>query len=375
MVGTKKRIIAFLEGFVLANIILVLIHTFVQDIGNLYNWPWVTRQVLIYIGCAFDIFFSIEFLTRFFSAITKRNLIAYMRDGRGWVDLIASIPLLVLSSGPEALSAFYDVPIAFGSFGVFGVLKVVKAIRIARVLRLLRLLKIFKHIKHVDSVMAQRHITRIATLIVTTVIISLVGFSFLATFVDVPNLEHSFEEYTIQVLNTRITATLTAAEAQEIAEVRPDILIMRRGEEILFSRHNNAYYDRYYGPSDYTLLMYDQFNTEVFIDLLPLVAHDARADILHYIIIIALILVTLFMYGPHFATTISDPIQVMARGFSQRGYALRVLASKRFKNDEISHLSSRYNDIYLPLKDQSAEKSGEGSVVDIDIEDVKTFLK
>lgn len=373
MAEKESRTVAFFENMVVVAIILVLIHTLVEDIANMYGWRWSTRALLIYSGFLFDLFFTVEFLIRFFNALLRRNLIGYIRDRRGWVDFIASVPLLILNSGPAALSAFTGVSTIATTAGVFGALKVVKAIRIARVLRLLRFLKIFRHIKHVDSIMAQRHLSRIATTIVTIVIVVLVSFSFISGVLGFPALEDTFEEYTVEALNSRASADLSNEQVAELAALRPDVLIFRRGGETLFARYDDNYFSDYYGPSDYTYLTFGE-DTEVFIDLRPIVAHDAAADLLHFVIIILIILSVLFVYGPHFASTISDPVQIMRRGLGEKGYSLQVLIHPRYENDETFSLAKEYNDTFLPIKDRHDRESDGGTIVDFDFKDVKEFL-
>ncbi len=372
--SSVKRGVAFFENLVVVAIVLVLIHTLVEDIANMFSWSWTSRQILIYSGFLFDLFFSIEFLLRFFNSLFRGKVLHYLRDERGWVDFVASIPLLVFNSAPAALSVYLGVSNIATAAGTFGALKVVKAIRIARVLRLLRFLKIFRHIKHVDSAMAQRHLSRIATTSVTIVILSLVSFSLFSNLLAFPDLGDTFEEYTVEALNSRVDANLDIERIEELASLRPDILIFRRGGEILFSRYDNAYFSRYYGPSDYTYLTFENGNTEVFIDLRPILAHNAAADLLHFTIIILIILACLFIYGPHFASTISDPIQIMRRGLGEKGYSLQVLIQSRYKDDETFSLAQSYNENFLPIKDRHSGETEGGSIVEFDFEDVKKFL-
>ena len=363
-----------IEKFVFIAIILVLVHTLVQDIADLLQWTWGIRKALIYAGFAFDLFFSIEFCVRLLVSLARRNPIHYLRNNNGWIDFIASIPLLILSSGPAALSAFNNVPTVATAAGVFGVLKIIKAIRIARVLRLLRLLKVFKHIKYTDSVMVQRHITRISTTSVIVIVVILLGFSLLASILRVPNLEHSFEEHTLSTLSARIAPGLQQADIEILADLRPDVLIIKENGRAIYSRTSNEYYQKYYGPSDYTLVSFSEYDMEVYIDLLPIVSNSAREEILHFMIIVGVILAILFFYGPHFASTVSDPIQIMARGFSEKGHSLQIVISARYGNDEVYALADKYNEVFLPLKDMTENSVQQGSVVDIDIEDVKKFI-
>ncbi len=88
------------ESIVVLAIFAVLIQTFLEDYAVLASWSWSTRRILIFTGLGFDLFFSIEFLIRFFTAAFKKEGGKYFMEGKGWIDFLASIPLLVLNSGP-----------------------------------------------------------------------------------------------------------------------------------------------------------------------------------------------------------------------------------------------------------------------------------
>ena len=155
------RVRKFVENTVIVAILLVLVQTFLEDLAATAGWPWPVRRVLIYTGFCFDVFFTVEFLARFYVALWHRRAGEYVFHERGWIDFAASIPLLMLSSGPQVAALVLGQSAVVGAAGILNVLKVVKAVRIARVLRLLRVLKIFRQIKYADSRMAQRHIAAI----------------------------------------------------------------------------------------------------------------------------------------------------------------------------------------------------------------------
>ncbi|MFW5689569.1 MAG: ion transporter, partial [Spirochaetota bacterium] len=150
-----------LENVVIVAIVLVLAQTFLEDFAVLAGWTWDARRVLLFTGFAFDLFFTIEFLTRLYASFVNRRTGIYFWYERGWIDLLASIPLLLLSSGPAVLAYLTGSATIVGFAGILNVLKVVKAIRTARVLRLLRVLKIFARIRNTDSTMAQRHVAKL----------------------------------------------------------------------------------------------------------------------------------------------------------------------------------------------------------------------
>ena len=143
----RNRTKSALESIVIAAILLVLAQTFLEDFAVLMGWTWNTRMVLVYAGFFFDLFFTVEFLSRLYTAVYSGRGGRYFFRERGWIDFLASIPLLLLSSGPAVLALLTGGSAMFALGSMLNVLKVVKAVRIARILRLLRVLKIFKQIK------------------------------------------------------------------------------------------------------------------------------------------------------------------------------------------------------------------------------------
>ncbi len=87
-----------------------------------------------------------------------------MMHQRGWIDLISSVPLLLLSSGPEVLLMVFPEIGHGAGLGFMSSIKIVKAVRVSRILRLLRLLKVMGKIQNTDSQMANRHIAMVSTI-------------------------------------------------------------------------------------------------------------------------------------------------------------------------------------------------------------------
>ena len=100
----KQKRGAFVENIVIVVIFLVLVQTFVEDLAILLGWSWHVRKILIFAGLGFDIFFTVEFLTRLFFAISEGRAKHYFLYERGWIDFLASVPLLMLNSGPTSIS-------------------------------------------------------------------------------------------------------------------------------------------------------------------------------------------------------------------------------------------------------------------------------
>ena len=57
-------------------------------------------------------------------------------------------------------------------------------------------------------------------------------------------------------------------------------------------------------------------------------------------------------YSPHFALTVSDPINVMQKGFKEKSFNAKVKIPKTWADDEIFRLSHSYNDNYLSMKEK-----------------------
>ena len=100
----REKIASAFEGIVIVAIILVLVQTFLEDFGVLAGWEWTVRRVFIFSGFIFDLFFTIEFLVRMYTAVYQGKGGEYFAQRRGWIDFVASVPLLLLSSGPAVLA-------------------------------------------------------------------------------------------------------------------------------------------------------------------------------------------------------------------------------------------------------------------------------
>ncbi|MFW5710321.1 MAG: ion transporter [Spirochaetota bacterium] len=340
----QGRVRNFFESLVVFAIVLVLVQTFLEDLALLVGWSWNVRKILIITGFGFDLFFTIEFLIRFFTAASQRRAAEYVFHQKGWIDLLASVPLLLFNSGPLMAAIF----IGGGRFsalgGVFNILKVVKAIRIARILRLLRVLKVFKRIKHTGSLMAQRHVARITSTAVTVTVLTIFLVSLVQPLIQTAPGSAELQNETETVLLENYGEQETA----ELAAQLPTLLIIKKGEHTIYSRYENEEYRTLFGPTDYTYRRIGEYS--FFLSIKPQLTDQARQSMVFFILIVLMVMTFLMIYSPHFALTISDPIHVMRRGFAESGYNLEVEIPRRYRNDDIYRLAALYNREYLPLK-------------------------
>jgi hypothetical protein len=370
-----RPLVSFLETLVIAAILLVLVQTFLEDFAVLSGWSVEIRNKLLLAGFFFDLFFTIEFLTRLYYAIMDRRVGRYLSLERGWIDFLASVPLLMFNSGPFALTLLTGSGVALGLGGILNLLKVIKAIRIARILRFLRIIKIFRKIKNVSSPMAQRHVASITAISVTVIVASLLFFTLFSSTAEIGGLDTAFSQQQKAVAGHLADRTDSPSDfvlaLNTLKDTQPNLLIVKFRGQTLFSRYSNNYYTQYFAPGDYSYLFSGEL--ELFFDQLDYVSQLSRESILFFLIVVLVVLAYLLIYSPHFALTVTDPIHVMRRGLEEADYNLEVKVPGRYRHDDVFELAEQYNRKYLPLKDRTRNQEGE-SLIRLDMEEVSRIL-
>ncbi len=187
-----KKFAAFLDNMLTIIILLSIAQIFVGDLSVIYGWfsADLERDTfdrwMIIAGFSFDVIFSIEFIVRSLHAIKHHRFKEYFFYNRGWIDFLASLPLLLTNSLPQFLALVLANRVSSAGRGILNALKAVKAVRVTRILRLLRTLKIFGKIENVSSKMSQHHVATISSLVVTVSVAVFMLFSFLG-FLDMPS--------------------------------------------------------------------------------------------------------------------------------------------------------------------------------------------
>jgi len=370
-----RKIGNVLESIVVVAILLVLVHTFLEDYSVLAGWTVESRRWIIWAGLGFDLFFTIEFLTRLYLAISNREGVDYFFRQRGWVDFFASVPLLLLNSLPNVLALIAGAGLLTGIGGVLNVLKVIKAVRIARILRLMRVVKLFRKIRYARSPLAQRHIALITTIAVAILVFWTLGASVIESLDLFPGLPSSFRDG--QLIRARAITEMAPGSpglqqrAQALAALDPTIILVRpRGGEPVWSRYDGDYLARYFLPGDYSSLSAN--GVEVFLDERPAARAGAWEALLLLVAIVLIVLAFLFLYAPQFALGISDPVHVMKRGMAENDYNLEVKIPERSAEDDVYDLARLYNTVFLPMKDREgtgAESPGSSLALD-DVKDL-----
>jgi len=373
--NAKRNPVAdLLESIVTVIIVLVIIQTFLEDFAVVQGWSQQRQRILLFTGFFFDLFFTVEFLVRLYNSMTRRAAAKYLFRERGWIDFLASVPLLMLSSGPPVLAYLFAETAILGFGGILNMLKLIKAIRIARILRLLRIVKIFRSIKYADSPMAQRHMARIITISTTIIVFCFAGYSILGEAVPTVGVDSS-----AHAVEQHLTAKIEESDAET---VRDDLgilgeyaSIIRRGGETMHARYDTSYYRENFQVGDYALKRRGE--TEVIFDrriiMEALAKSRAWQNLFFFGVVVLMIMVYLVFYSPHFALTVSDPIHVMYRGLSERDYNLEVKIPEPYAEDDVFRLADAYNEVFLPLKDRTQEvEAPEQSELKLD--DIKDIL-
>lgn len=382
----EKNKINIWELLVTACIVLVIIHTFLEDFAFLSGSSESIQKMLLVAGFFFDLFFTVEFLVRLYVSRHKRGAIFYFVHEKGWIDFLASIPLLVFNSGPQFitfLGTSFGITGFAGAAGFLSMLKLIKTIRIARVLRLLRMVKIFKNIKYADSKMAQRHLAKIITISITVLVVCLFLF---ATFIEAAGIIKAGDLYSYQK-NKLITlfkkqnenekdfkAVLNSLETLSYAH---NLLVLKINKKTMYSKYSQDIYNTVFTKDDY------EYKKEGLIELyfdirdenLAISKNQAKDSLIFFFIVLLIVISYLVFYSPHFAITVTDPIYVMKRGLKEIDYNLEVKIPEIYEDDDVFELGKLYNEKYLPLKDRelSAEDHSELNM-DMEIGDLNDLI-
>ncbi len=365
----------FFEGVITVAILLVIVQTFLDDFSVVVKWGEDHRRVLLFTGFCFDFFFTVEFLVRLYNAILRRRVAFYIVHEKGWIDFLASIPLLMFSSGPPILAYLLREAAFLQAGAILNMLKLVKAIRIARILRLLRIVKLFKNIKYADSPMAQRHIAKIITISITTIVLSMFAYSIIDQRVETIGADAAVIERQHQFVSS-LNAGDPKAVLNSIDPAREDLLLVKKNGEVLYSRYDKDYIKTQFKPGDF--ILHREGEVEVFFDRravsLVVERNQSWQSLFFFVVVLLLVFTYLIVYSPHFAITVTDPIHVMRRGLEENDYNLEVRVPAIYRGDDIFRMAELYNDEYLPLKDRNRE-SVEAAGPELKLDDIREILE
>jgi hypothetical protein len=260
-----------------ALVILALAEILCEDFAVFFGLPLAVRRLILCAGFGFDLVFTLWFLVGLYAASLNRKTRRFLVSEGGWMDLLASVPLLVLCSGP-----------AMFSLAAGGVPLIPAAARITRDLRFLRFLKIFRL-----DLFPARGKTGAAFFAAILVFAA----AFLIPLISRPGVPEK------RILDSHFSAALRLShealggenlvrEIGEYGRTEPDLLLVKREASPLYSRYDFSYYNRYYSRADY--LWIRGRNMEFYFSLKPLLAEEARFSISCFCVFAALCLACFF---------------------------------------------------------------------------------
>jgi len=359
-------------GILAAVILLAVAQAVLEDVSALAGWPAGPRQLLRLAGFFLDLFFTIEFLARLGLAFGERRAGRYLVRERGWLDFLTGVPLLVLVSGPAAAGLMLG-PTLLHSLAL-DTLGVLTAVRVARALRLLRPARLAAGLLPTASGMAARHASLLALLGSAVLALGLAVLavsgprrpgleSELARRQDL-SAEH-LRQATIRPARSPAGRSPTGMSAmsamsampEAMVQADPSLLVVREGGATLYSRHPDAVYEREFAPGDYRYVQAGDL--ELFFDTRAAARETAAQSLLFQALVLLLLLVLYLLYAPHFARTVSDPLEVMRRGLAEESFNLEVRVPETHGGEEVFRLAREYNERLLPLKDRSRQGASE----------------
>lgn len=371
----KLKFRSIFELFIISAIILVIVQTFLDEFSRYAHWSVQARNILLFTGFAFDLIFSIEFTLRTVWSRREKGFLHYFIHERGWIDLLASYPLLLLDSGPSAyLLLFGHLHQSPSALEVINIFKVIKAIRVTRILRLIRIVKIFGKIQNTESKMAQHHTAEISTIAVFTVICVLLGFSIFNIRSGFNLTEIRNEHYKTLLASTIEIAAQTPDPHESVIrmfENDSNVLIVLKENKAVHQKIEKSRFEQMYDAEDFSAIQSGKYT--LFISHIDISKQTALDHIQSLFIIVFLVLAFMIVYTRHFVQKITDVIHIIDMGWRKRDYNLQVKIKKDFEDHEIFKMAEFYNEKYLPEKMKKFQKNEAPVKSGLSMKDILNF--
>ena len=330
------------ENFFLLVIILSIIQLFSEEFAVISNWMVSTRHTLIYLGFIFDLIFTIEFIIRLTISARKGKAVIYLKYERGWIDFLASIPLLLFYSGPMVYSIFRIANVAsFSQLASFKTLKLLKIIRISRILRLLRILKVFGKISKTAAKMVKHHIATVTTTALGALILGLFIIQILFKLLNWPGIEIFGEERKLQYRSIINKATVLSAkfnitknQALNILFVTENrILKLSNNDEIIIEKHDLKEMLANFDLDDLSYLELD--DVSIWYHIKDINIQMANNNIEIFLLVIFILCGLIFLYSKHFIKYIALPLDALQQKITDPAYQPQLKPKKAYEEDEI----------------------------------------
>jgi hypothetical protein len=347
------------EKLIVILIIFSVIQIFLDEFGRFDLWSVLVRNSLTLAGFFFDSIFSIEFIIRSILAYKKNDALRYIKYGRGWIDFLSSFPLLLLDLPAVYLLFSGNVEESPAASALLAITIFIYDIRITRILRFVRIAKMFGKLPMAASPMTKHHTSAVSAIVIFTIICSLAFSSLLGSnhAHKIVERTHFFDESVslIKYLESKSKISYNDVAKKMFAEDK-NLLNLSYKNDIIISRISDEKFEEYFSRGDYATVNNRGFVLQF--SIVDLNREEAHNNIICFFIIILVSFSVMFIYGRHFAATVSSVISKIIMGFRSRQYSEQVNIRDEFDQDEVYKLAKFYNDVYLPAKLKSIDKGG-----------------
>lgn len=375
-------ILKILEGFINLIIFISILQILFEDIAIIKGLNPKLKIILMLVGFGIDIIFSLEFIIRSILSIKGRGFINYIIYQYGWIDFLCSIPLLLMNSLPSFILFITTKTLSKTSVGFIKIIRIIRAIRITRILRILRVLKILKNLQNTNSKMAQNHLSQILVIFIFSLLLSLIGYSFISDFSVNKMVEKQIETYQFallgynQIINDLHVNSKYEQLNQVLAKIKSSFLAdskilsveltnlppqFKLDNMTVYKNNNFDYLVNNFSSEQINSGFFNlKFSTQYFENL------RIGVELLVFVAIILGSILFIFIYLKNFVSRISDIVYVIFKGIKHKDYYLMVKIPEQYKDEEIFEFAKFYNDIYLPAKRKLYQKSEQVSKISID---------
>jgi hypothetical protein len=343
----------FLESFIFAAVILVIVQTIVQEFSRYDHWSVRSRNILLAAGFCFDLLFFIEFIIRSFFSGKRGEFFPYIKSEGGWADFLSSLPLLIFDSGPQLLFLMTaDTYYGAGAMGLMSLLKAVKLPGIIRFFRFGRVIKTSGKFHNSQSKMARQHVSAVLAFALLTVITAHLLFMYLFVTSADRSVMERFDYYVNSADSLKGSADMNGIGFREFSEALfmsdKNILkvIYSDGSEIV--KMTDEKFRKYFNKGAYIFVTCK--GCTLIVSAADINSSIAMRNLQSLIIMFFVICTFLIFYAGYFVRNISDVIHVMNLGFRKKDFNLMVKIPEGKTDHEIFKLAEFYNEAYLPSK-------------------------
>jgi len=330
------------ENFFLVVIILSICQLFLEELAVIANWMVITRHILLYLGFIFDLIFTIEFIIRLSIAIKEKKAGIYLKYQRGWIDFLASVPLLFLYSGPMVYSVIKIANVtSLSQLATFKTLKLLKIIRISRILRLLRVLKVFGKISKTAAKMVKHHIATVTTTALSALILGLFIIHLLFSALNWPGIEVFSNKRRLQYKSMINKATVLSAKFNITKNQALNILFVTEARVLKLSNNDENILEKYslkemlanFGLEDLAYFELDGVN--IWYQIKDINMQIAKGNIEIFLLVLFILFGLVFFYSKHFVTYIALPLDALQQKITDPDYKPQLKVKKAYEDDEV----------------------------------------